>query len=326
MSHRPWTHIARTGILAAALVLGSSVQAFDLQGHRGARGLAPENSLAGFELALQHGVTTLELDIAITRDGVLVIHHDLELNPNHTRDALGRWLDKPSAPIHRMSWDELQGYDIGRIQPGTRYATQFAEQKPMDGTRVPRLADLFARVKALGNDKVRFAIETKLRPDSPEHTLPPEAFATAVVAEIRKAGMQGRAQIMSFDWRTLLVVQRIAPEIPTVYLTAQQSWIDNVGAGKPEGSAWTAGFQYRDHGSVPRMIKAAGGKFWSVYHGDIDAAKVREAQALGLKVLVWTVNDAALMGRIIDMGVDGLITDRPDIAAGVLQARRIVPQ
>lgn len=312
--------------LYLSLLLASGAQAFDLQGHRGARGLAPENSLAGFELAIKHGVTTLELDVAITRDGVLVVHHDLELNPNHTRDELGRWLVKPSEPIHRMSWAELQSYDIGRIRPGTRYAQQFSEQAPMDGTRVPRLSDLFARVMALGNTTVRFAIETKLRPDSPEHTLPPEPFATAVVDEIRKAGMQRRVQIMSFDWRTLQVVQRIAPEIPTVYLTAQQSWIDNVGAARVEGSAWTAGFQYSEYGSVPRMIKAAGGNFWSVYHADIDAAKLREAQSLGLKVLVWTVNDAPTMMRLIDMGIDGLITDRPDIARQVLQARRIVPQ
>lgn len=313
-------------LAAALLACSTAAQALDLQGHRGARGLAPENSLAGFDLAMQQGVTTLELDIAITRDGVLVIHHDLELNPNHTRDAQGRWLERPSPPIFHMSWDEVQSYDIGRIRPGTSYARQFPDQKPADGTRVPRLADLFARVKALGNERIRFAIETKVRTDSPGHTLPPEAFATAVVNEVRQAGMAARVQIMSFDWRTLQVVQRIAPEIPTVYLTAQQSWTDNIAANAPEGSAWTAGFQHRDHGSVPRMIKAAGGRFWSVYHGDLTPDRLSEAHALGLQVLVWTVNDAAQMGRFVDMGVDGLITDRPDIAQRVLQERGVTPR
>ena len=326
---KPLMHrLLRTAGASLALTAGlcAPAHALDLQGHRGARGLAPENSLAGFELAIQQGVTTLELDIAITRDGVLVIHHDLELNPNHTRDAQGRWLDKSSPPIFHMTWNEVQGYDIGRIKPGTSYARQFPEQQAADGTRVPRLADLFARVKALGNERVRFAIETKVRPDSPDHTLPPEPFATAVVNEIRQAGMTSRVQIMSFDWRTLKVVQRIAPEIPTVYLTAQQSWTDNVGANAPEGSAWTAGFQHKDHGSVPKMIKAAGGRYWSVFHGDLTAPKLAEAHALGLKVLVWTINDAPTMGRFVDMGVDGLITDRPDIAQQVLQARKITPQ
>ena len=143
---------------------------------------------------------------------------------------------------------------------------------------------------------------------------------------MRDAGLQQRVQIMSFDWRTLQVVQRIAPEIPTVYLTAQQKWMDNIGTPGGPDSPWTAGFQIREHGSVPRMIKAAGGQFWSVYHGDIDVAKVKEAQALGLKVLVWTVNEPAHMGRIVDLGVDGLITDRADLAMPVLQQRGITPR
>ena len=301
-------------------------QAFDLQGHRGVRGLAPENSLASFELAIKLGATTLETDAAITRDGVIVLHHDLALNPNTTRDASGKWLERYSEPIHRLAWDEVKTYDVGRIKPGTRYATQFPDQKPIDGTRVPRLTEMFDMVKRGGHDQVRFAIETKLDPHLPDATQAPEPFATALVAEIRKAGMQRRVQIQSFDWRTLQVVQRIAPKIPTVYLSAQQSWLDNIGAGKPDDSAWVAGFSHRTHGSVPQMIKAAGGGIWSVHHGDIDAAKVKQAQALGLKVLVWTVNDPALMGRIIDLGVDGLITDRTDLAMKVLQARGIKPQ
>lgn len=314
-----WRHM----LLAAALALAGAAQAFDLQGHRGARGLAPENSLAAFELAIRHGVTTLELDIAITRDGVLVVHHDLELNPAFTRDADGRWLEQPSAPIHTLDWAELQRYDIGRLKPGTRYAQQYPDQRPIDGTRIPRLADLFEMVRRGGHDGLRFAIETKVNPLRPDATLPPEAFARAVVDAIRQAGMQQRAQILSFDWRTLKEVQRIAPEIPTVYLSAQQRWLDNIAATGPSGSPWTAGIQLAEHGSVPKMVKAAGGTIWSVYFGDLDADKLRQARDLGLKVLVWTVNDAATMVRMIDLGVDGLITDRPDIARRLLDERGI---
>lgn len=324
--------VRRVGELVAWVALfalgfaASAVQAFDLQGHRGARDLAPENSLPSFELAIRHGVTTLELDIAITRDGVLVIHHDLELNPAFARDAQGQWVKSPMPPIHAMSWAELQTYDIGRLQPGTPYAAAHGTQQPMDGTRIPRLSDLFDRVKQLGNTTLRFAIETKVRPDSPGKTLPPEAFARALLDEIRRAGMEKRVQILSFDWRSLQEVQRLAPDIPTVYLTARQPWTDNIAANKPDGSAWTAGFQFRDHGSVPKMIKAAGGHWWSCFHGDLDAAQVREAHALGLKVLAWTVNDAATMGRMIDLGVDGLVTDRPDIGRAVLRERGIEPR
>ena len=225
-----------------------------------------------------------------------------------------------------MTWDELQRYDVGRLKPGHRYSANYPDQEPLDGARVPRLSDLFDLVKKAGNQTVRFAIETKLDPRQPEATLAPEPFAKAVVDEIRQAGMAQRAQILSFDWRTLQTVQRIAPEIPTVYLSAQQRFLDNIGAAASEPSPWTAGIPYREHGSVPRMVKAAGGQFWSVYHGDVDAAKVKEARSLGLKVLVWTVNDAPTMQRMLDLDVDGLITDRPDIARSVLAERGLVPR
>ncbi len=308
------------------LALAGAALGFDAQGHRGARGLAPENSIAGFELAMRHGVTTLELDIAITRDGVLVVHHDLALHPDITRDADGRWLDSPSAPIHTMDWATLQTFDVGRLRAGSRYASQHPHQVPADGTRIPRLSDLFDMVRRSGNETIRFAIETKLNPTLPDATLPPEPFARALVAEIRRAGMQERVQILSFDWRTLQVVQRIAPEMPTVYLTAQQRWLDNIGADKADLSPWTAGFDVRKHGSVPALIKAAGGRIWSVFHGDLTPERLREAQALGVKVLVWTVNDNDTMARFVDMGVDGLITDRPDLLRALLAERGIRPR
>ena len=320
------TPIAALLLALAATLAPLAAQAFDLQGHRGARGLAPENTLPSFERAIQLGVTTLELDVAVTSDGVMVIHHDRGLNPDYTRDASGHWLAQHSRPIHQMTLAEVQAHDIGRLKPGTRYAGDHAEQVAMDGTRVPQLSDLFEMVQRKGHSHIRFAIETKLSPLAPDEAPAPEPFAAMLVAEVRKAGLQGRVQILSFDWRTLQVVQRIAPDIPTVYLSAQQSWIDNIGAGKPEGSPWVAGFQHRDHGSVPQMIKAAGGKIWSVFHGDVDAARVKQAQSLGLKVLVWTVNDVPTMHRVIDTGADGLITDRPDTARQVLAARGIVPQ
>lgn len=310
-------------LCAVALLLAMApVQALDLQGHRGVRGLLPENTLPSFQRALELGVSTLELDIAITSDGVLVISHDPLLNPDITRDAAGRFIEQRGPAIHATTWAQLQAYDVGRLKPGTDYARQFPDQKPVDGTRIPRLSDLFDLVKRSGDEKVKFAIETKLVPDKPDETPLPEPFARAVVDEIRKAGMASRSQILSFDWRTLQVVQKIAPEIATVYLTIQRNF-DNIGASRPEGSAWTAGFQFREHGSVPKMIKAAGGSHWSAYYGDLDAQKVKEAQSLGLKVLAWTVNDPTVMERMIGYGVDGLITDRADLARKLLEARNI---
>lgn len=289
--------------------------AFDLQGHRGARGLAPENTLPGFARALGVGVNTLETDIAISRDGVLLISHDPALNPDITRGPDGQWLSGRGPVIFHTPAAELQRYDVGRLKPGTRYAWQHPEQQAVDGSHLPTLDALFALVKragdlAPGQAPVRLALETKLSPLAPDDTAAPEPFARALVAAVRGAGMASRVSVLSFDWRTLQLIQREAPEIPTVYLSARQRWLDNIGSGP--ATPWTAGFALRDHGSVPKMIKAAGGKVWSSFHGDLDAAQVKEAQALGLQVLAWTVNEPPQIEAMLNLGVDGIVSDRPD--------------
>ena len=289
----------------------------DLQGHRGARGLLAENTLPSLTLALQMGVTTLELDVVVTQDDVLVISHDPALNPDITRDAQGRFLSSKGPDIRQLSFEQLQSYDVGRINPTTRYAQTFSAQKGQDGVRIPRLKDLFELVKAQGNTQVKFAIETKITPQRPDQTPEPERFVQLLLQDIKDHGMSERVQILSFDWRTLQAVQKTAPGMPTVYITAQLAALDNLGIQSGQPSAWT------QHGSVPKMIKAAGGTHWSSFWRELDAQKVREAQSLGLKVLAWTVNDRQSMGQMLDLGVDGLVTDRPDIAAVLLKERGI---
>jgi glycerophosphoryl diester phosphodiesterase len=313
-------------VIAGAVWLWSAcvgATELDLQGHRGARGLAPENTLSGFALALAIGVTTLELDVAITKDDVIVVSHDPRLNPDITRGPDGRFLEAPGPVIRHLAFAELQLYDVGRLKPGTSYARRFPEQRAHDGARIPRLSDVFALVRKSRNDDVRFAIETKVTPFNPEETPDPESYARAVIAAIRAAGMAHRSTILSFDWRTLAVVQAEAPEIGTVYLTAQQSWLDNIRADKPDGSAWTNGIQYKDHGSIPKMIRAAGGRIWSAHYGDLDSAKVKEAKDLGLQVLAWTVNAPVDIARTLDLGVDGIVTDRPDLVREEMRRRRL---
>jgi glycerophosphoryl diester phosphodiesterase len=309
--------------LAAPLLalLCLHAQAFDLQGHRGARGLAPENTLPGFARTLGIGVTTLETDIAVSRDGVLLISHDPALNPDITRGPDGQFLNARGPVIWHTDLAELQRYDVGRLKPGTRYAAQFPEQKPHDGARLPTLEELFALVRKSGDPQLRLALEIKVRPDAPDETMAPEPFARKLVEAVRAAGLAPRATILSFDWRALQTVQKLAPEIGTVYLTIQQRNFDNIGAGQPGASPWTAGFGHGEHGSVPKMIHAAGGRIWSSFHGDLDAAKVREAQRLGLTVLAWTVNDPARIAQVMDMGVDGIVSDRPDLVREEMQRR-----
>ena len=302
--------------LLAATLFSTSAFAFDLQGHRGARGLAPENTLPAFERALALGVTTLELDVGVTADGGVVVAHDPYLNPAITRDATGEWLAGPRGPLLRsLTFAQLQAYDVGRLRAGTGYASTFATQVPRDGTRVPTLAAVFDLVKARKAD-VRFNIETKAFPSRPEDTVAPEVMTQALLAVIQQAGMQSRVAIQSFDWRTLQLVQKLAPAIPTVYLTTQSATNDN--SADP---AWTAGLRIAEHGSVPRMVKAAGGAVWSPNGPAVTEALVKEAQALGLKVVPWTINNPADMERLIAWGVDGLITDYPDRLREVMAKR-----
>jgi glycerophosphoryl diester phosphodiesterase len=308
------------GTIVGILAMAAPAFGFDLQGHRGARGLYPENTLPAFAAALSIGVTTLEFDTGVTADGKVIVAHDRRLNPLITRDASGQWLEGKEGPtVKSLTLAELGRFDVGAIRPDTPYAKTFAQQRAVPATKMPSVADVAALAQKAGNKLVRFNIETKLSPVFPEETVSPEEFASALVAAVRAAGIATRADIQSFDWRTLGVVQKIAPEMTTVYLSSENStvWRD-----KAEPSPWFAGLKLVDHGgSLPRMVKAAGGKIWSPFFRDLTPEALAEARALQVKVVVWTVNERADIDRMIAMGVDGIITDYPDAAREVMAKR-----
>jgi glycerophosphoryl diester phosphodiesterase len=280
----------RNRALLLLMAFSSSTFALDLQGHRGARGLMPENTLPGFAHALSIGVTTLELDTGVTRDGVVVIHHDRALNPDIARGPDGKWIEPPGARISDLSFAELQRYDVGRIRPGSDYARRFPHQKAVDGTRIPRLSQLFDEAPG----SVRFNIETKIAPDAP-----PEPFARALIDEVRNAGVAARTTIQSFDWRTLGVVESEAPEIATSYLTSAKD-------------------------ADPDRVHAAGGRIWSPDFGSLTGENLARARKLGLKIVAWTVNERADIARALDMKLDGIISDYPDRVRAEM-ARRGLP-
>ena len=263
----------------------------DVQGHRGARGHLPENTLAGFEAAMKMGVTTLELDVGVTKDNVVVIHHDRGLNPAIARGPDGQWVER-ATPIHALTFAELQRYDVGRLRPGSEYGRHFPQQKPLDGTRIPRLGDLFTLAKA---SPVRFNIEPKMDADALDETLPPEPFARALIAEIRKAGVEERTTVQAFHWPLLKVVER-ETRMKTVYCT--------------EGA-----------GSDPRRVHEAGGRIWSPDFQTLTAEKIAAARKWGIWITVWTVNEPADIARMIAVGVDGMASDYPDRVLEALKKR-----
>jgi glycerophosphoryl diester phosphodiesterase len=266
----------------------------DVQGHRGARGYRPENTLPSFSRALELGVTTLELDVGVTRDGVVVIHHDRGLNPDLARGPDGQWVSR-AVPIHSLTYAELQRYDVGRLRPGSDYARRFPQQQPLDGTRIPKLSELFELTKNHGT--IRFNIEPKMDAAALDETLPADEFARALIAEVRKAGVQDRTTVQAFHWPVLKVVEREAPEMATVYCT--------------EGA-----------GSEPARVHSAGGKIWSPDYQTVTLKKLEAARKSQMKVTVWTVNESPDIERMIAMGVDGIASDYPDRVLQQLKGKR----
>jgi glycerophosphoryl diester phosphodiesterase len=307
MSFRPALLLGTICLLAAG-----GAMAFDLEAHRGGRALLPENTLPAFANALTMGVDTLELDVGVTADGEVVVSHERGLNPDLARDANGAYVAAPGTPFVKLRFADVRTYDVGQIRPDSAYAKQFPDQRAVPGTRIPTLKELFALVRKSGNERVRFNIETKIDPDHPDQSLEPQAFVTKLLGVIEDEKFSDRVMIQSFDWRTLLLVQQQAPTIPTVYLTIQRGSAPTNFLDK--ATSWTAGFNPVDHGgSLPRTIKAAGGAVWSPYFGDVTPALVAEAHEQGLRVVVWTVNKPDDMARMIEFGVDGIISDRPDL-------------
>jgi glycerophosphoryl diester phosphodiesterase len=303
-------------------VASTSAAAFDLQGHRGTRGLAPENTIAAFTTALSLGVTTLELDLAMTKDGVLVVHHDPWLNPDTTRDADGRFLTRRGPAIHALTLAEVKRYDVGRLKPGTAYAVRYPQQRPADGERIPALTEVFELVRRAGAEHIRFNIETKITPTTGADTPSPGIFAGAVARAITEAGLTTRATVQSFDWRTLVALREIAPAIERICLTAELPELNTLQRGRPGPSPWTAGLDLDDFGgSTPRLVVAAGCSVWSPYFRDLAPDALAQAKALKTKVIPWTVNEKSDMDRLIGLGVDGIISDYPDRLRAVMAAR-----
>ncbi|MCP4980647.1 MAG: glycerophosphodiester phosphodiesterase [Gammaproteobacteria bacterium] len=305
--------LLRSGLTMGLIGLTGSVHALDLQGHRGARGLMPENTLAGFARALSIGVTTLELDLAVTADAEVVVIHNPQFEPEIARDSTGKWLNSSSPAISSMTLEKVKTFDVGRLNPASKYARRYPQQMAVDGSTVPTLAEVFELVHQSGNQLVRFNIEVKINPEKPALSLPPKDFVEAVIKVIREYDLADRITVQSFDWRALRAVQDLASDLTTSYLTADQRWLSNLQSGIPGPSPWLNGLDVDDFGgSAARAIKAAGGHIWSSYHKEIDAAAIRQAHRLGVSVYAWTVNDSRRMRELIAMGVDGIITDYPD--------------
>lgn len=274
---------------------------FDLQGHRGARGLFPENTIEGFRAALALGLRGFELDVGVTRDGAVVLYHDPRLNPDITRGPDGAWLDAPGPLLRDLTRADLLAFDVGRIRPGSAYAALYPDQRPHDGARIPCLADLLALPGA-----PRLLIELKLFPDHPDWTVSPEEMVERVLREVDAADALDRVAVQSFDWRAPRHARRIRPRVATGWLTRAET------VAAP-ALWWGVDARPGDFDAVPDRVAAEGGGVWTPSHAELTPSCLARAHALGLRVVPWTVNEPARMAALAAWGVDGIITDRPDL-------------
>ena len=283
-------------------------------GHRGGAGLAPENTLAAFEKARRLGVDGVELDVHLTSDGEVVVHHDYELKPQIARNPSGQWIENDARPVLKnTSLAKLKTYDVGRLKPYTRYALRYPDQKPADGERIPALIEVIRLQKDRKDVKTQLWIEIKTSPVKTRVSRCPEQVAGSVLKILEREGFKHLTRILSFDWRALQYVQKTAPGVPTVYLSSNAVRFDTIQPGRPDTSPWTAGFDIDDFdGSIPKLIKAAGGRHWAPRYNQLTYRRLEEAHRLGIKVYVWTPDKKTDMARLLEMGVDGIITNRPD--------------
>lgn len=297
---------------------------FDLQAHRGGRDARPENTLPAFAYALAIGVTTLEMDMQITADGVIVVRHNKAIPWFMAKNAWGRFLVSDEEPdIRYWTADDLAAFDLGAMSPAAPYGYWDAHgktQQQVPDTRLATLEEVFQLVKDWGNDSVFLNVETKSYPYPANPVNPdPAAWVKQFYDLAVQYGMQDRVMLQSFDWRTLIEMKELDPTVATVALTANQpAWNMEGDEGdyqwpdRAEPSPWMAGLDIKSFGKdVVKAADAIDADVVSPYHSEVTAATVAEAHRLGMRIVPFTVNDPDRMRELIRMGVDGIITDRP---------------
>jgi glycerophosphoryl diester phosphodiesterase len=304
----------------------------EVYAHRGARSYAPENSIPGYTSGLAIGTDWVDMDIVMSKEGEVIVSHDIRLNPDIVRGADGKFITERKL-VKTLTVDELKKYDVGRINSSSAYGKFFPAQLGMDGVTMPTLREVIRFVNGKTGRKVGFQIEFKTDPEHNDWTFTPAEFAIALYKILKEEGIVTMCEIQSFDWRCLYEIQKLDSRIKTAYLT---EW-DNY-PGTPysffdpdpaKAGLWTGGILVIDHkNSIPQLVKDMGGTCWEPEDVELTKATLDEAHSLGLKVVVWTwpehsgtTFDVNLVSKLIDWGVDGIITDDPGMLISMLAAR-----
>lgn len=289
---------------------------FRVYGHRGARSLAPENTIEAYQLALIIGVDVVDMDINMSQDGVLMVTHDTTLNPDITRDENGMWVTHHT-PIKSLTVKQLQRYNVGKINPRSPYHRLFHSQHALAFAKIPTLEEAIQFVKTHQKKPTHFQIEIKSSPDEPELSFPPDVLAKALSEVLRRENIADITEVQSFDFRCLIALHKIAPHIRTAYLTDESERQMTEKAL----SKWLAGYHLENyHHSFPELIAAIGGTLWEPQDSMLTKSELDHAHALGLEVVVWSdpvkTHHNFTHEQLVKLdrwGVNGVILDDPRI-------------
>jgi glycerophosphoryl diester phosphodiesterase len=254
-----------------------------VHGHRGAAALRPENTIPSFEEAIRGGADFIEMDVAVTSDNVLVISHDPVVNLEICTGVGGR------RPIHELTFEQVRQYDCGSL---TRKA--FPRQTPVPGARIPTLDEVLDLAKS---SAIKFNIEIKSSPDWHNYTLPPDELSRAVVGAVRKHKLAKRVLLQSFDFRVVKAVRAIAPDldVAALYGPGDRTFTD--------------------------VARETGARTVTPLHTLVTPEKLKAAHDAGIRVIPWTADKQEDWDRLIDMGVDGIITNDPGALVRHLKTR-----
>ena len=282
-----------------------------IYGHRGARGDLPENTLESFKYLFKNNINAYETDILISKDLIPVITHDFRLDPSFTKDNEGNWITDENIIIFDLSYDELLKFDVGALNKLSRYGRRFVNQKTLENQKIPKLSELLNLSSKNISENLLINLEIKSTPDEENLTPTPEEMVKLVMQEVNKSTLQNKIIVSSFDWRTLTEMKKLYPEISRAYLTFQQQAGIKIKNTIYNRSPWMSYMPFFENHELPKIIKSQGGEAWHPYHKDITKKLVDISHQENLPVNVWTVNKDYDMLKMVEYGVDGIMTDYP---------------
>ena len=292
-----------------------SAKIIRIVGHRGARGLFPENSMVGFENILKMGVTLIELDVVFSKDKTPIITHDHTINSSTSRDVDGEFVNE-NIKVSSLTVEQIKNYEIGRLDLDSDYGKRFPEQSQLDGIYMPTLQELFEKMQQPQFEQMRLMVEIKSEPDYSSQDR--ENIASLVTEQIKDANLLNKVLLHSFDWLLLSEFKKKDPEITTSFLTKK--------GYKDESENYHSLQMYMQDAAghsnaVPEKISALGGSVWCPYFKDITRDRLLSARENNLIVVVWTLNERDDIEAMIDLGVDAIVTDYPPRVMSALIAK-----